>query len=764
MYAVIMAGGEGSRLRPLTCEIPKPLAPLCGRPVVEYILELLKQHGCERATLTLMYLGNRLVEHFPDGEYRGIPLDFTFEDTPLGTAGSVKNAAKVDESFLVISGDAMCDFDLTAAFEFHRVHNAAATLVVTAVEDPREYGLVQTDEDGRITGFLEKPSRMNCVSGLANTGIYILSPQVLELIPDGKSSDFSFDIFPEMLRRDMVLCAYEAKGYWKDIGDIKSYLDCQKDMLEGKVHCELSGVVRDNKDIVTLPEGCVVDPPVAIGKNVTIGAEVTLGRGCVIGDNVTIGKGSKIRGSVLANGVSIGERCSVNQAVLCEDVTLENGCGVYEYAVIGRHATIMGHSFVHPRVKVWDYKTVARGTSLRENLQHGDVHEAICEEDGITGELCAMLTPHFCTTAGFALGSMKKGAVIGVGCDGSEAASSLRSALISGVTASGAEAWDFGGGIRTQFDFCMEETRCDFGVYITAGESGCLSFVQDGCLPMTRACERKLEGYLNRGEYKRADASHFGRAVPFQGMDRLYEARLARFAAPLEGVSVRMKAPLSPAGKQLERVLSKLGCGLESGPFLGISSDGTRLSVFEEGTGFVPHERLIALMCAVRFARGEDVALPNRLLAAIDQLAEQYKHKAHRYAACPCDSSDLQARELSRLQPFARDGLLLAVELLSHLKTSGKTLKEALDAVPRFSTASRKVDIGGNPAEVFKKIGAASSGIGEGVRLKDKRGDLLIRPAKSGRSVFIYAESRDMETAEELCNFYEGLIKNGPVS
>ena len=764
MYAVIMAGGEGSRLRPLTCEIPKPLAPLCGKPVVEYILDLLKKHGCSRATLTLMYLGNELVKHFPDAEYSGIPLDFAFEDVPLGTAGSVKNAAKTQEDFLVISGDAMCDFDLTAAFTFHRERQAAATLVVTAVEDPREYGLVQAGEDGCITGFLEKPSRMNCVSGLANTGIYILSPEVLELIPDGQSSDFSFDIFPEMLKRGMKLCAYQAKGYWKDIGDIKSYLDCQHDMLGGKVCCELSGVVRDVKDILTLPQGCTVDPPVAIGKNVTLEPEVVIGRGSVIGDNVTIGQGSKIRGAVLANGVSIGERCGVNQAVLCEDATLENGCGVYEYAVIGRHAAIQGHSFVHPRVKVWDYKTVPRGTNLKENLQYGDVCEAICEEDGISGTLGGMVSPHFCATVGYALGSLKKDAIIGVGSDGSAEADALRSALVSGVAASGSEIWDFGGGIRTQFDFCMDETRCDFGVYLTAEEKACLSFVQDGCLPMSRAFERKLEGYINRGEYKRAGKGHFGKVVSFSGMDRLYEAHLLRCGTRLDGISVRLKTPLSKTGRVLERVLRRLGCGLDGGPYLGISQDGARLSIFEEGVGFVPHNRLIALMCAVRFERGEDVSLPNSLLAAIDRLAERYHHRAYHYASCPCDSSDAVARELAHTQPFARDGILLAVELLSYLKVSGQSLQQALARVPRFSTVSKQVEIRENPAEVFRKIGAASSGIGEGVRLKDRRGDLLIRPAKSGKSVFIYAESRDTETAAELCDFYADMIKKGPVS
>lgn len=764
MYAVIMAGGEGSRLRPLTCEIPKPLAPLCGRPVVDYILDLLKKHGCDSAVLTLMYLADRLEAHFPGGEYKGIPLSFAYEDKPLGTAGSVKNAAKTAEDFLVISGDAMCDFDLTAAFAFHKQAKAAATLVVTQVEDPREYGLVQTGEGGMITGFLEKPSRLNCVTGLANTGIYILSPAVLDLIPDGKPSDFSFDIFPEMLRRGMPLCAYEAKGYWKDIGDIKSYIDCQRDMLEGKVDCEFSGAVHRSEDTADCPPGTKIAPPVYIGRNVTLGEGVTLGQGSVLCDNVSVGQGSKIRGGILLPGATVGSFCSVNQAVVCEDAILESGAGAFEYAVVGRRAVISARACVHPRVKVWDYKTVPVGMELKSNLQQGDVREIICEEDGIEGELGSTITPQFCATLGSALGSLKQNAVIGVGNDGSEAAGALERALLAGVSASGAEGWRFGVGILPQFRYCLNQGGCDFGIYIgLENDHVSLRLSQDGGLPMTRGNERKLEGYLNRGEYKKAGPAGFGRETDFSGMAKLYETYLIRKGSSLEGVSIRLKYPLSPAGKLLRRVLERLGCGLSSGPFLGLSGDGLRLSVFDEAAGYVPHERLIALVCAAHFDRGEDVSLPNTLLAAVDELAERYGHRAYRYAACPCDRSDERARSLASAEPFAEDGLLLAVGLLRCLKESGRTLAEALDAIPAFSTAVRRVETEEKTSEIFKRIGAVSSGIGEGVRLRDRRGELLFRPAKSGRGIFIYAESRDSETAEELCGFYEDLIKKGPL-
>ena len=200
MKAVIMAGGRGTRLRPLTERCPKPMARLCGRPVVEYILELLAKNGVTESVLTLQYLPDQIVSHFPDNSFAGIALSFCEEAQPLGTAGSVKNAAgQIGEDLLVISGDALCDFSLREAMDQHAARCADVTIVTARVGDPREYGLVIADSDGHVTGFIEKPSFAQATSELANTGIYILSPHAVEMIPDGQIFDFAADLFPRML-------------------------------------------------------------------------------------------------------------------------------------------------------------------------------------------------------------------------------------------------------------------------------------------------------------------------------------------------------------------------------------------------------------------------------------------------------------------------------------------------------------------------------------------------------------------------------------
>ena len=233
MKAVIMAGGEGSRLRPITCDCPKPLTEIAGHPVIEYIFELLIRHSCDEAKVTLKYLAENITERYFSGKYKGLPLDFVMEERPLGTAGSVKNAADFEEDFAVISGDALCDIDLSAAFELHKRTNAAVTVVAARVSDPREYGLVSAKGD-RVCSFVEKPSFSGVTTDLANTGIYILSPRVLRKIPDNSPYDFAKDLFPRLLRENERISVYVTDGYWCDIGDIKSYLESQFDVIGGR--------------------------------------------------------------------------------------------------------------------------------------------------------------------------------------------------------------------------------------------------------------------------------------------------------------------------------------------------------------------------------------------------------------------------------------------------------------------------------------------------------------------------------------------------
>src|SRR5580765_3634879 len=242
MKAVIMAGGEGSRLRPLTSNQPKPMMPLANLPMMEHIIGLLKRHGFDDIVLTLAFMPNVIRTYFGDGSEYGVRMVYATEEQPLGTAGSVRNAKdELDERFLVISGDVLTDIDLSKIVSFHESRGALATIGLVAVDNPLEFGIVITREDGSIERFLEKPTWGQVFSDTINTGIFVLEPAIFDYIPEGRSVDFSSEVFPALLAAGKPLYGAIMTGYWEDVGTLEAYLSAHFDVLDQKVDVEIPG-------------------------------------------------------------------------------------------------------------------------------------------------------------------------------------------------------------------------------------------------------------------------------------------------------------------------------------------------------------------------------------------------------------------------------------------------------------------------------------------------------------------------------------------
>src|SRR5512137_687880 len=244
MRAVVMAGGFGTRLRPLTEKLPKPMAYVGNRPMMEHVVRLLRRHGFTDLDMLLYFHPECITSHFGDGSAFGVAVNYLTAEADYGTAGAVKlDEGRLTGTFMVISADIITDFDLSAAVRFHKERKAAATIVLTRATNPLQYGIVMTDEEGRITRFLEKPSWGEVFTDTINTGIYILEPEVLSLIPEKEPFDFSKNLFPTLLSRGERLFGYVAEGYWKDVGNLNEYLNVQVDVLEGKVDIDLPGTL-----------------------------------------------------------------------------------------------------------------------------------------------------------------------------------------------------------------------------------------------------------------------------------------------------------------------------------------------------------------------------------------------------------------------------------------------------------------------------------------------------------------------------------------
>ena len=237
MKAIILAGGEGTRLKSVTGDLPKPMVQLCGKPVLAHLLDLLKRNGVTEACMALHYRPDVIRSYFGDGRDFGIRLSYHEEDEQLGTAGAVRACADFfgDHDFLVISGDAVCDFDLKALAEAHHRHRSAVTIALYAHEQPLQYGIVLTDREDRVVSFVEKPDWTRVVSDLVNTGIYMVSPEAMRLVPTDRSFDFAKDLFPLLLERGYEIRAIRMEGYWCDIGTPRAYYQCCLDAMDGKV-------------------------------------------------------------------------------------------------------------------------------------------------------------------------------------------------------------------------------------------------------------------------------------------------------------------------------------------------------------------------------------------------------------------------------------------------------------------------------------------------------------------------------------------------
>lgn len=257
MKAVIMAGGMGSRLKAITGDRPKPMVPLLGRPLMEYILELLRSQGFDQACAAVRYRAGDIMAHFGDGSRFGVEMQYRVEEEPLGTAGAVKNCRDFygGEDFLVISGDAACDFRLSRLMEEHKRRGAAVTLALCRHSEPLSYGLAVTDGEGRIRSFVEKPDWSRVVTDLVNTGIYVISPRIMELVPEGREFDFAKDLFPLLLSRGELLLGMPMEGYWCDVGSPLSYYRCCADALEGKLRLDFPELFRP-----PIPSGGDVPP------------------------------------------------------------------------------------------------------------------------------------------------------------------------------------------------------------------------------------------------------------------------------------------------------------------------------------------------------------------------------------------------------------------------------------------------------------------------------------------------------------------------
>jgi mannose-1-phosphate guanylyltransferase/phosphomannomutase len=569
MKAVVMAGGEGTRLRPMTSSMPKPLLPVVNRPIMEHVLHLLKRHGLTDVVVTVQFLASLVRNHFGDGEELGMNLQYANEETPLGTAGSVKNAEEAlsDDTFLVISGDALTDIDLTELVQYHRDKGALVTVCLTHVPNPLEFGITIVGEDGRVERFLEKPTWGQVFSDTVNTGIYVMEPEAFDYVAAGESVDWSGDVFPQLLKEGKPIYGYVAKGYWEDVGTHESYLKAQADVLTGQVDVEIDGF--EMSPGVWVAEGAEVDPdavlkgPLYVGDYAKVEAGAELREHTVLGSNVVVKSGAFLHRAVIHDNVYVGPQTNLRGCVIGKNADIMRGARIDEGAVIGDECLIEEESIISADVKVYPFKTIEAGAVVNTSvIWESRGQRNLFGPRGVSGIINVEITPELAVRLASAYATtLKKGSTVTTGRDVSRGARALKRAVISALNASAINVRDLE---CTPLPVARLETARGSagGVMIrtTPGVPDSLDilFFDERGTDLSRAGQRKLDRVFSRQEFRRAFPGEIGELTNPPRVFESYAAEIMRRIDTSGIAEAQLKVVVDTAGGNAALVLPNL--------------------------------------------------------------------------------------------------------------------------------------------------------------------------------------------------------------
>jgi len=753
MKAVVMAGGEGSRLRPLTIGRPKPMVPMVSKPVMAHILDLLKRHGITEVVVTLHFMPEAIQSYFGDGHPLDMKIHYAIEETPLGTAGSVKNAQEfLDEPFIIMSGDAVTDINLQEVIAFHQGKRAEATLTLYHVPNPLEYGVIITDREGKITQFLEKPSWGEVISDTVNTGMYVINPEVLDLIQPGVPTDWSKDVFPQLLEAGRPLYGYVASGYWTDVGDIGEYMRATADMLYHRLHTEelgrhIGGDVWCGENVEIAPDAQLYGP-IYLGDEVKIKGGVVIHGPTVIRDYTTVDNRAQVDRSIIWRNSYIGEGAEVRGAIVGRQCSVKSKAVVFEGVVVGDNSIIGEAAVVHSNVKIWPDKEIEPGATVKTSLIWGARgRRALFGRFGVTGVVNVDLTPEFAAKLGAAFGAtLPKGGNVTINRDPHRIARMIKRALISGLPSAGIHARDLRSMPIPVVRYYTRASGAVGGVHVRLSPFDRrvvdIRFFDGQGRNLSKNAERNIERVFFREDFRRVYLDDIG---TIDYAPEVIETYTKGFLAALDVDAIRRARfrivadyAHAPTADVLPAILKELG--VEVVP-LAANVDGEKMSVLPEEfekalkelsliTGVldrhlgvrldvggekiflvdghgqaIPEVTASAAMAALalRCTPGGTIAVPVHLPSVFEKVAATYGGQV---ARCKMDLHDVMSASTGEgvimaadgmgnfvfphFQPVV-DGLMAAAKLLEFLAIQQTTVADVVAALPAFHVSRREV-------------------------------------------------------------------------
>ena len=821
MKAVVMAGGEGTRLRPLTSNQPKPMVPIVGKPCMEHIIDLLRRHDMTEVVVTVAFMPQAIRSYFGDGESLGIDIDYSVEEQPLGTAGSVRLAReRLDETFIVISGDALCDVDLTELVEAHKAKGAAVTIGLKSVDNPLEFGIVVTDEDGRVERFLEKPSWGQVFSDTINTGIYVLEPEVLRHIPADGPYDFSKELFPLLLEMGRPIYGHVLGGYWQDIGNLDQFRQANFDALDGRVQLEVPGLrLRGNvwvSEEVDIGEVEGVEGPAFIGVNCRIADGASIGPYSVLSRGVIVREGARVERSVIDAGTYLGRSAVVEGAILGRGCDLRDHVRVHEGVAIGDQVTIGPEASLFPGVRVYPFKEIETGAQIHESV----VWETRATttpfgRDGATGLVNVDLTPETAVRLAAALGTaLRRGDRVVASRASADACRMIQRALIAGLTSTGVHVADLRISPAAVTRHVLKTQALQAGIHV--GRSSIdpeVIHVRVFEWPgnqMTSELQKEVEKHFSRQELRRATFAEVGETT--------YPARVRESYAQdildaLDVESIRRRRfrvavdyGYSPAAFTLPLVLGPLGVeaigargfyveevGEELEPIdarkivtgvrahLGVVLDraAERLLLIDERGDTVPAD--LGLLLVVRLlalaGRSGLIAVPVTASDLVDELVQgsdltvmRTPHSVSELTRAATEEGVVLAAAPTGGFVFpdvvpGYDAVTAVCKLLELLATQERPISELVAELPRPTLMHRALPCPwGRKGLVMRllneHLGSRRVDLQDGVKAYDERGWVQVLPDPDEPLVHLFAEGATEELTIELATEVASLIES----
>jgi mannose-1-phosphate guanylyltransferase/phosphomannomutase len=800
------------------------MVPIVGKPCLEHILELLRNHGFQEIVVTVAFLPQSIRSYFGDGSSLGVEIEYSVEETPLGTAGSVRLASdRLEDTTLIISGDALCDIDLTQLVEFHRERNAAVTIGLKSVENPLEFGIVVTDEDGRVERFLEKPGWGQVFSDTINTGIYVIEPEVLKHVPRNLPYDFSKELFPLLLEMGRPIYGHVCDGYWQDIGNLDQFRQANFDALEEKVRLQIPGIrIRGN---VWIGEGVELDRieeiegPAYIGSDCRIAPNAEVDPYSVLAPGVTLRENARVTRSIIDAGTYIGRAAIIEGAVVGRSCDIRTHARLHEGVAIGDEVIIGDQSVIYPGVRIYPYKEVEYGAQLHESLiWESRASSNLFGKDGVSGLVNVDLTPETAVRLAAALGTaLKRGARVVGSRESPAACRMIKRAMISGLNSTGVNVADLRVLPASVSRHLLKSEGYDAGFHIgvSYGDPEVLEihFYEQPGIQLTAGLQKEIEKHYTRFELRRAAFNAVG-AVTYPA--RVRESYAQDLLAGLDAEAIRARGyrlvvdyGYSATSYVLPLLLGPLGVeavsahgfaadagepptGLREavgqakrlvsavGADLGVVFDraGERLFLIDEQAREIPVEQTLLLFLRLIGSDGRQgkLAFPITVTSHVDELVKGSGLEVIRTPASLAELTKAAAGDgvifagavgggyvFPEFLP-AYDAVASLCKLLELLAPVERPLSELVADLPASTLVHRQLPCpwalkGTVMRLTTERLRDRDVDLLDGIKVFDGRGWAQLLPDPDEPLVHIYAEGATEESSAELEAELRGLVE-----